>query len=425
MQKVPDRIIGTDNRWGQLYVSNTVAVPPAVNGTNFSIEAFTVGMGTQTVVAAIRDQAGNMGYATNTIFLTVVTNAQYGYSAAGCLTNISYSGTEYCDTKTLEWNAQYQLVSVYSVSSVVNYSYDVLGRRTSISDGTNTINMIYDGDQVVADVSTNGVVLRTYVWGPGIDNLLSFTDHTTSNTYYAVKDHLNSVYALVDESGSVVEKYEYDAWGRITVFNAAGDELTESAVGNRYTFQGREIDWVTGLIYFRARWYDPVSARFISNDPLGISGGLNQYVAFDNSPMNFTDSTGLCPEDPWYKKPMDWWNSYQDWAGNNRDWMRENILGYQQVSDFMNRPGMQDGLMIAMGTTSSSANMSRYFSSTKAAQVQKYWPQNQRVANQVVRNISSGVDDALRVTADGEIRAVTTKDLGARFLEAIGRIFGP
>lgn len=78
-----------------------------------------------------------------------------------------------------------------------------------------------------------------------------------------------------------------------TVYDAAGDELTESSVGNRYCFQGREYDWTTHLYYFRARWYDPVSARWLSKDPIGISGGLNQYVFAGNNLVNFTDPLGL------------------------------------------------------------------------------------------------------------------------------------
>jgi RHS repeat-associated protein len=291
--------IGTDDRWGQLYVSNSVAVVPDINGTNFSIDAFTVGLGTQTVVAAIRDQAGNVGYATNEFFLSVVTNAQYRYSAAGCLTNVSYSGTEYSDTKALEWNSQYQLVSVSSVSSVVQYAYDVLGRRASRTEGTNTQFYVYDGDQVIADVDASGEVLRTYVWGSGIDNLLSMTVYTngTTNTYYALKDHLNSVHAFVNESGSVVESYEYDAWGRTTILDANDDQLKESAIGTRYMWQGREFDASTEFYHFRARSYDPVSARWLSKDPIGISGGLNQYVFCANNPVNFIDPLGGCPEE--------------------------------------------------------------------------------------------------------------------------------
>ena len=91
----------------------------------------------------------------------------------------------------------------------------------------------------------------------------------------------------------IVESYDYDAYGNITVYNAEGIEINRSAFGNRYTFQGRIIDWDTGLYNFRARWYDAETGRWCSKDPLGIAGGLNQYEAFGNNPINFIDPFGL------------------------------------------------------------------------------------------------------------------------------------
>jgi len=131
--------------------------------------------------------------------------------------------------------------------------------------------------------------------GPGIDDILSMTVYgATTSTYYYVKDHLGSVQAIVDASGSVVESYQYDAWGNVLgVYDSSGVCHPASVVGNRYTWQGRELSWKTGLYYFRARWYDPVTGRWLSNDPIGISGGLNQYVFCDNNPENFMDPLGL------------------------------------------------------------------------------------------------------------------------------------
>lgn len=119
-----------------------------------------------------------------------------------------------------------------------------------------------------------------------------FSSTATPTTYYAVKDHQNSVIAMVNASGSVVESYEYDAYGNTKIFNASGTELTTSAIGNRYMFQGREYDFATGLYYFRARWYDPDTGRWLSKDPIGIEGGLNQYVFCDNNPVNLVDPSG-------------------------------------------------------------------------------------------------------------------------------------
>ena len=115
----------------------------------------------------------------------------------------------------------------------------------------------YDGGQCVADLDANGKPLRSYTWGLGIDNLLAVTVYGigATNSYYAVKDHLGSVHALVDASGAVVESYSYDAWGVTVIRNAGGATIPASAFGNRYMFQGREYSAATGLYNFRARWY--------------------------------------------------------------------------------------------------------------------------------------------------------------------------
>ncbi len=125
-------------------------------------------------------------------------------------------------------------------------------------------------------------------------------------TYHYLKDHQNSIIALTDSSGTVVETYEYDAYGNTKVFDTSGTELTTSSFGNRYAFQGREIDWETGLYYFRARWYDPEIGRWLSKDPIGIRGGLNLYVAFGNNPVNFVDHFGLDEDSGWWKKTVNW-----------------------------------------------------------------------------------------------------------------------
>ena len=59
----------------------------------------------------------------------------------------------------------------------------------------------------------------------------------------------------------------------------------------RYT--GQRHDPETGLYYFRARYYDPLTGRFISPDPIGYGDGLNMYAYVGNDPVNFIDVTGL------------------------------------------------------------------------------------------------------------------------------------
>jgi RHS repeat-associated protein len=221
------------------------------------------------------------------------------YDVAGNVTNMGFGAGR---TVSLTWNARYQLTSAATNGATVErYGYDALGRRAWTADGSVTNWHVYDGHHVVADVDATGGVLRAYSYGPGIDNILAMTVHandggtsSVSSVFYYVKDHLGTVHALVDAGGSVVERYEYDAWGRVLgVFDGAGNALVATALGNRYLWQGREYSWATRLYFFRARWYDPITGRWLSNDPIGISGGLNQYVFCANNPVNRRDAFGL------------------------------------------------------------------------------------------------------------------------------------
>jgi RHS repeat-associated protein len=60
-------------------------------------------------------------------------------------------------------------------------------------------------------------------------------------------------------------------------------------------YASREWDGAAGLYYNRARWYDPYLGRFISEDPIGIAGGINLYAYAGNDPVNFFDPSGLDP----------------------------------------------------------------------------------------------------------------------------------
>ena len=85
-----------------------------------------------------------------------------------------------------------------------------------------------------------------------------------------------------------------------------GTRLPQSAsgsTGNPLRFAARELDATTGLYYVRARWYDPAQGRFISEDPIGLAGGINNYAYAANDPVNLSDPTGLCVGQTYY---VDW-----------------------------------------------------------------------------------------------------------------------
>ena len=192
-------------------------------------------------------------------------------------------------TLDLAWNLQGELVSV-STNGVFaeGYAYDALGRRISTTDAGGTVYHAYDGIHCVADLALDGTLLRSYMWGVGIDNLLAVTLYGDStNTLYAVTDPLGTVHALVGTNGVPAVTYAYDSWGNL--LSVSGDETLASL---RFTWQGREYSRATALYNFRARWYDPAAGRWLSKDPIGLEGGLNLYEAFGNNPVCFRDPEG-------------------------------------------------------------------------------------------------------------------------------------
>jgi len=94
----------------------------------------------------------------------------------------------------------------------------------------------------------------------------------------------------------LVERCAYDAFGRPTIRDANSTEIAESALANPYLFTGRAWDPETALYYYRARYYDYFTGRFLQPDPTGYADGLNLYSYCGNNPSNFLDPSGLFKE---------------------------------------------------------------------------------------------------------------------------------
>lgn len=77
----------------------------------------------------------------------------------------------------------------------------------------------------------------------------------------------------------------YDSYGKL---------ISQTGTTPRYGFAGRELDTESGLYFNRARYYDPLVGRFISEDPSEFAGGdANLYRYVGNSPTNAVDPSGL------------------------------------------------------------------------------------------------------------------------------------
>ena len=169
----------------------------------------------------------------------------YTYDAAGNVTRIVRDG---CPTLDLSWNGRYQLVSVATNGVFAEgYAYDALGRRASTTTWEGTVRHVYDDNwQVIADLDSNGNVLRSYVWGEGIDRLLAVK--VGAKSYAALTDAQGTVWGLADGT-DVVARWTYDAWGNVL----SGEASDPTLDAFRYRFQGREFSAVTGLMNFRIR----------------------------------------------------------------------------------------------------------------------------------------------------------------------------
>ena len=129
-----------------------------------------------------------------------------------------------------------------------------------------------------------------------------------SHIYYVHTDHLGTPRELTNSVGDIVWAANYKAWGStasiehpptqqtVQVGNTVQMQwvqpLAEEALEQNLRFQGQYFDAETGLHYNRFRYYDPGCGRFVSQDPIGVFGGENQYQYAPN-PIDWIDPYGL------------------------------------------------------------------------------------------------------------------------------------
>jgi len=182
------------------------------------------------------------------------------------------------------WNARNQLIAISGPSVSASFRYDAMGRRIEKTVNGVSTGFIYDGDQAVAELKGSAVDVA-YHAGLQIDEVLA--RYSSAGDRTLLTDALGSVIAQAKADHSMETFYAYSPYGRTTTLGV--DD------GNPLQFTGRENDG-TGLYYYRARYYDPVLKRFISDDPIGIAGGTNLYAYVGGNPVSRIDPSGLAPD---------------------------------------------------------------------------------------------------------------------------------
>jgi RHS repeat-associated protein len=182
----------------------------------------------------------------------------------------------------------------------VDYEYDVFDRRiakTVDPDGegaakAETERFVYDGEHIALVFDGKGQQTHRYLYGPQIDQILA-DEVSTGVVHWALTDYQGSVRDIINNQGQLLNHIRYDSFGNIT-------QQTNANLDFRFSYTGREFDEEIGLYYYRSRYYDASTGRFISEDPMGFGAGdSNLYRYVGNSPTNFTDPSGNFAI-PWY-----------------------------------------------------------------------------------------------------------------------------
>ena len=217
------------------------------------------------------------------------------------------------DNVVNHYNALNQLTETLTKNYKVSFTYDAEGLRTGKTvNGEKTV-YVWDGDQVVMELSKGGAVQKRYIRG----NDLVYADkgENTEKTYYVTDMHGNVV-QLLDESGNVTKTYEYDSFGN--------EVKPEKKDENPYRYCGEYYDKETEEVYLRARYYESSVGRFITRDTYtGESDeplSLHLYTYCENDGVNAWDPSGHYKIKMKHINGMKW---KKNWKG--RKWTKKNI----------------------------------------------------------------------------------------------------
>jgi len=235
-------------------------------------------------------------------------NYRYDYNHKGQLTakvkssmSHRHDGSGEEEATRFRWNDMGQLVGVILPNGDRwEYSYDALGRRLKKVGPSETFEFVWDGDVMLHELRTPHATgdeeastqIRTWEYNP-TDNTPLWMLHD-GKRYLCVNDLAGNPRELISEDGDIVWSATYSTWGTAWIDKSEDVDCP-------IRFQGQHYDAETGLHYNRFRYYDPQCGRYISADPIGLLGGINEF-AYGANTISSTDPLGLanrtCGEDP-------------------------------------------------------------------------------------------------------------------------------
>jgi RHS repeat-associated protein len=252
----------------------TIAGRPATVAADntFSGKAV-VPSGTSAVDIVAKDYSGNQR--TSTYSVTQSASARsFSYDANG---NTTDDGT-----RIYEWDAENRLLAIEQGTHRSEFTYDGQNRRVRIvekENGSTASDAFYlwCGLEICEERDSTGSSTTKRFFPQG--------EEQVDTAYFYTRDHLGSIRELIDSGGNLESRYDYDPFGRSTKLSGGADP----AFG--YTGQYQHANSGKLLSLYRA--YDPDIGRWLSEDPIGIDGGINLYAYVEAQPINAIDPLGL------------------------------------------------------------------------------------------------------------------------------------
>ena len=177
-------------------------------------------------------------------------------------------------------------------TTVAGYTYDGDGIRQSKTVGSTTTQFAWDGAGANLLQQNNGTTTTSFIYGPGGIPVEQIAGSTTT---YLHHDQLGSIRLITDAAGATTTASK-ESW------DPYGNQVTSTgSLTTPFGYAGQYTDPETGLQYDRARYYDPTTAQFLSQDP-ALATTRQPYQYTNENPLNTTDPSGLastvvCEED--------------------------------------------------------------------------------------------------------------------------------
>ena len=256
------------------------------------------------------DPTGNWNNYVNQVNGTTTLNQPRTHNAVNEVETISGSGslmtqnaagnmskapqpTDWSSVYTMTYDAWQRLVKVKSGSTTVAiYAYDGQNRRVTKTTGTTLRHYYYSSQWQILEerLNTTTTADRQFVWGlMALDNLI-LRDRGTER-FYSLQD-VFSCTAIVDTTGTVQERYGYNAFGLSRVMDASFNVISASSYDWETRYDNYRFDSESNFYQVRNRYLHPTLGRWLTRDPLEYQDGINVYTYVANNTKNYIDPFG-------------------------------------------------------------------------------------------------------------------------------------